>query len=148
MKQLSEFSTYRTGILQATAYRNLREFMAKTLDPHGITCAEWSILGIVHEESKNGGIRVSLLAELLNVQTSFVTNMVRKLQKQGFVKHTFDDDDGRVRLIIGTDSGHLKVIEIESTLRRDMKDWLVDIKPQDLITYIYVLKKIADNSLK
>ena len=148
MKQLSDFSTYRTGVLQASAYRNLREFMARTLDPHNISSAEWSILGIVHEETKNGGIRVSQLAETLDVQTSFVTNMVRKLQKQGYVKHTFDEDDGRVRLIVGTTKAHLKVIEIESTMRKDMKSWLGFIEPQDLITYIKVLEQVANNPHK
>jgi len=136
MKQLHELSTYRTGILQATAYRNLRGFMVRTLGPHNITSTEWSILGVVHEETKNGGIRVSALAKLLDVQTSFVTNMIRKLQRQGYVKHTFDEDDGRVRLIVSTDKANLKVAEIESTMRHDMNQWLGDIDPKDLLAYI------------
>jgi DNA-binding MarR family transcriptional regulator len=148
MKNLSEFSTYRTGVLQATAYRNLRDFMAITLGPHSITSEEWSILGIVHEETKNGGIRVSALADILDVQTSFITNMVNKLQKQGYVLHKFDEDDARVRLIVGTDKAHLKVVEIESTLRKDMRMWLDDIDSEDVVTYIKVLTHIAGNSLK
>lgn len=122
--------------------------MHMTLSVHDITSAEWSILGIVHEETKNGGIRVSALAEILGVHTSFVTNMVNKLQKQGYVKHKFDDDDGRVRLIVATDIAHLKVIEIESTMRQDMKKWLKDINSQDLLTYIKVLNFIALKHVK
>ncbi len=148
MNKLSEFSTYRTGVLQATGYRNLREFMAITLDPHNISSTEWSILGIVHEETVNGGVRVSELANILDVQTSFITNMVAKLQKQGYVKHKFDDDDGRVRLIVATEKAHLKVIEIESTMRQDMKKWLSNIEPNDLLIYIKVLNQIASNPLK
>ena len=145
MQQLSEFSTYRTGILQARAYRNLRKFMDNTLGQHNLTCAEWSILGIVHEESKNGGIRVGALARLLDVQMAFITNMINKLQKQGYVKHLFDEDDGRVRLISATDKGHLKVIEIEATLRKDMRSWLSTVEPKDLTTYIKVLNQISQN---
>lgn len=147
MKKISDFSTYRTGVLQATAYRNLKNFMSKTLNQHGITSAEWSILGIVHEETKNGGIRVSALAKILDVQTSFVTNMVNKLQKLGYMEHKFDEDDARVRLILGTDKAHLIVVEIESTMRRDMRKWLSDIEESDLITYIKVLGQISENSL-
>ena len=145
---MTDFSTYHTGVLQASAYRNLRDFMAITLDPHDISCAEWSILGIVHEETKNGGIRVSTLAGILDVQISFVTNMVNRLQKQGYVEHKFDEDDARVRLIVGTGKAHLKVVEVESTLRRDMRIWLKDIDSSDFITYIKVLSQISKNPLK
>jgi DNA-binding MarR family transcriptional regulator len=141
---LQDFSTYRTAALQATAYRKLREFMSNTLTPHGLSCAEWSILGIVHEESKNGGVRVGQLAELLDVQISFVTNMTRRLQSIGYVSHRFDDDDGRVRLIVCSDKGHLKAIKIEAELRAGMRAWLNGIDQQDLLAYIKVLGYISN----
>lgn len=140
---LSDFSTYHTGILQARAYRNLRYFMVQTLSKYQLTSAEWSLLGIIHEETKNGGIRVSDLANLLDVQKSFVTNMVRKLIAEGYAKHQFDEDDGRVRLIIGTDKAHLKVVEIESFMRQQMRNWLGEIDPEDLLVYIKVLKHLS-----
>ena len=143
MNYISHFSTYRTGILQARAYRNLRHFMDTTLIKHSLSCMDWSILGVVHEETINGGIRVSALAKLLDVQTAFVTNMISKLQKNGYVKHMFDEDDGRVRLIVATEKGHLKVIEIEATLRQDMRAWLGEIEPTSLATYISVLDEIS-----
>ena len=150
MKQLSDFSTYRTGILQARAYRNLRHFMVQTLKHHDLTSTEWSVLGVVTDETRNGGIRVSSLAKMLDVETSFITNMVKKLIKNGYIEHAYDEDDGRVRLLVGTDKAQLKVVEIERFMRKEMKVWLSDVSTRELITYIAVLNKISrktdDNS--
>lgn len=143
MKEISEFSTYRTGILQARAYRNLRAFMARTLKHHDITSAEWSIMGVVSDETKNGGIRVSDLAKMLDVEVSFVTVMIKKLIEKGYLDRIEDEDDGRVRLIVGTDKCHLKVINIEREMRQEMKLWLKDVKPKELVHYINVLDKIT-----
>lgn len=146
MKQLSEFSTYRTGILQARAYRNLRYFMMQTLQSEHLTSAEWTMLGVISDESKNGGIRVGHLADLLDVKTSFITNLVKKLISTGYIKHEYDDDDGRVRYLIATNSGQLKVIEIEQKMRKAMKDWLSDVDNTELVQYINVLQKISRKS--
>ncbi len=121
MNTLTEFSTYRTSILQAKAYRNLRHFMLQVLSKHDLTCSEWSILGVVCDESHNGGIRLSEIASLLDVERSFATTMVKKLQLQGYAKYKFDEDDGRVRLVVGTDKAMRKVHEIEQQLRGGMR---------------------------
>lgn len=143
MKQISDFSTYRTGILQARAYRNLRFFMVQTLKKHNLSSVDWSMLGVVSDETRNGGIRVSDLAKLLDVKTSFATNTLKKLKLQGYIEYAYDQDDGRVRLAIGTNKAHLKVVEIERHLRKEMKAWLSDIQPHELMQYIMVLEKIS-----
>ncbi len=117
--------------------------MLRTLKPYGLTSSEWSILGIAHEESKNGGIRVSDLAIVLDVQTSYVTNMVRRLQHAGYLELRFDEDDGRVRLIEATPKAHLLVIEIERELRKAMRQWLSEVEIHDLMIYVKVLNQIA-----
>ena len=143
MNQLADFSTYRTGILQARAYRNLRSFMVNTLKDHQLTSTEWSLLGVVSDETKNGGIRVSDLARLFDVETSFVTNMVKKLNNKGYIDYGYDEDDGRVRLVLGTDKCHLKVVELEKLLRKQMREWLSEVSPKELVHYINVLNKIS-----
>lgn len=143
MNQLSDFSTYRTGILQAKAYRNLRHFMVRTLKDHNLTSAEWSILGVISEMVENGGIRVSDLAKMLDVETSFVTNMVKKLMKQGYAEYEYDEDDGRVRLVVATEKAQNKVVEIELHMRKEMRLWLEDVGDKELIQYISVLNKIS-----
>ena len=143
MKQISNFSTYRTGIIQARAYRNLRNFMADKLKEHNLTSTEWSIMGVVSDETKNGGIRVGDLAALLDVEAPFITKSVKKLMKRGYFEYGYDEDDGRVRLVLGTDKCHLKVVEIERYLRKEMRSWLSGVGLRELVGYIKVLRKIS-----
>lgn len=143
MQNISDYSTYKAAILQARAYRNLRNFMVRVLKNYDLTSTEWSILGTISDEAKNGGIRISQLAKLLDVETSFVTNMAKKLIKRDLATYAYDEDDGRVRLLIATDKAHLKVIEIESKLRKEMRLWLEDVDHKQLAIYINVLGKIS-----
>ena len=146
MNDLSEFSTYRTGILQARAYRNLRHFMTESLKEYGLTSTEWTMLGLISDETKNGGIRVSDVARMLDVEISFVTNTVKKLKGLKFVIKAQDEQDKRVRILIGTDKAHLTVIHIERSLRKKMKLWLKNINNDELVRYITVLQKISRNT--
>lgn len=143
MKQLSHYSTYRTGILQARAWRNLRHFMAAALKDYDLSSTEWSLLGVISEEAANGGIRVSDLAKLLDVETSFVTNSLKKLKERGYIAYGYDEDDARVRLIIGTSKCMRDVQKIEQQMRAKMADWLKDVGPIELLQYIAVLEKIS-----
>jgi DNA-binding MarR family transcriptional regulator len=122
--------------------------MVRTLKDHDLSSTEWSLLGVISDETKNGGIRVSDLASLLDVETSFITNMVKKLIKNDYVEYGYDEDDGRVRLIKGTDKCHLKVVEIENDMRSEMRQWLGDVKPTELLQYITVLGKISKKTIK
>ncbi len=122
--------------------------MARTLKDHDLTSSEWSLLGVISDETKNGGIRVSHLARMLDVETSFITNMVKKLIKNGYVVYGYDEDDGRVRFVNGTDKCHLKVVEIESLMRKEMREWLGDVTPAELLQYIAVLEKISHKTDK
>lgn len=143
MKNISDFTTYNTGILQARAYRNLRHFMAQTLRKHDLTSTEWSLIGVVSDKTADGGIRVSDLATLLDVEKSFITNSVKKLMKKGYFEYGYLEDDGRVRLVLGTALCHAKVAEVERLMRMEMKVWLGEVRPGELVRYINVLQKIA-----
>lgn len=150
MFKLSELATYQTGIYQARAYRNLRHFMEYQLKPYGLSSSEWSILGVVYDNTKeNGcGVRVSALAEIIDVEVSFITNMIKKLKRLNLVTHNYDEDDGRSRFIVTTNAGVTMVEEIELSIRREMKKWLGDIDSKDLVVYIHILNKLADKSYR
>ena len=69
--------------------------------------------------------------------------MVKKLIERELIEFARDEDDGRVRLVNATDKGHLLVQKIERHMRKEMKDWLSDVEPAELVKYIGVLEKIA-----
>ena len=120
---LSEFTTYQAGVLQARAYRNLREFMASELKQYGYT--------------------MSQLAKLLDVETSLVTNMLNVLEGKGLIERIVDEKDKRARRVISTHKSEADVKKIEKVLRKDMKTWMGVVSPRQLLGYVKTLQKLA-----
>ncbi|MBP6041746.1 MarR family transcriptional regulator [Candidatus Saccharibacteria bacterium] len=140
---LSEFTTYQAGVLQARAYRNLREFMASELKQYGYTMMEWSLVGLVYDYTAEGGARVSQLAKLLDVETSLVTNMLNVLEGKGLIERIVDEKDKRARRVISTHKSEADVKKIEKVLRKDMKTWMGVVSPRQLLGYVKTLQKLA-----
>jgi DNA-binding MarR family transcriptional regulator len=140
---LSEFTTYQAGVLQARAYRNLREFMASELKQYGYTMMEWSLVGLVYDYTAEGGARVSQLAKLLDVETSLVTNMLNVLEGKGLIERIVDEKDKRARRVISTRKSEADVKKIEKVLRKDMKTWMGVVSPRQLLGYVKTLQKLA-----
>ena len=140
---LSEFTTYQAGVLQARAYRNLREFMASELKQYGYTMMEWSLVGLVYDYTAEGGARVSQLAKLLDVETSLVTNMLNVLEGKGLIERIVDEKDKRARRVISTHKSEADVKKIEKVLRKDMKTWMGVVTPRQLLGYVKTLQKLA-----
>ena len=140
---LSEFTTYQAGVLQARAYRNLREFMASELKQYGYTMMEWSLVGLVYDYTAEGGARVSQLAKLLDVETSLVTNMLNVLEGKGLIERIVDEKDKRARRELSTHKSEADVKKIEKVLRKDMKTWMGVVSPRQLLGYVKTLQKLA-----
>ena len=141
---LSEFTTYQAGVLQARAYRNLREFMVAELKEYNYTMMEWALIGLVYDYTAEGGARVSQLAKLLDVETSLVTNMLNVLEGRELIERIVDENDRRARRVVSTRKSEADVKKIEKILRKSMRDWLGDVSPRQLLGYVRTLQKLAN----
>jgi MarR family transcriptional regulator, transcriptional regulator for hemolysin len=144
--KLSDLSipTYKAGLLQAQAYRALKQFLSGYLGKHNLVMNEWALLGLLNE---GGPMRLSALAKTLQVEPSLSTTMVNKLHKQGLVKRLNDPADSRAKQVMLTAKGGKLVDSVESDLRKEMKEYLQDISPAELILYINVLSKLASKAI-
>ena len=145
MKKLSNFTTYQAGLLQARAYRTLKEFMVTKLRKYNLTMMKWAILGHVYD-SQLEGVKVSELAKIIDVEISFITNMINQLEASKLVVRKHDRADKRVRRIIVTPKAKKLVEEVESDLRTEMRGWLSNINTPALLGYVMVLNKIVQKS--
>ena len=134
--------TYKVGLLQAKAYRNLKQKTAEALKPYNITSVEWAFLGMVHEEKD--GIRSNTLADILGVEAPFVTSLAAKFEKEKILKYVKDETDGRAKIIHLTEKGHELVIKLEALLREESKKWLSGLSIREVITFVKVLQKLSD----
>ncbi len=137
-------TTYRIGLLQSKAQRILHECTTKYLKNLKISPINWAFLGIVNDHED--GIRPSEAAEILGVEAPFITSMINDLRKKGLIADKSHPEDNRVKMVQLTQKGRKFVESTESQLRTQMKVLVKDISPKEFADYLYVLKKIIDNS--
>jgi DNA-binding MarR family transcriptional regulator len=142
MKQI-ELTTYQTGVLQARAHRALRSFMQVRLKEHKLSSLQWSVLGLAFDYTVKGGVKVSQLAQLLNVEISLVTATLNQLEPRGLLERISDEEDSRAKRVITTRAGEKLLKKIEPKLHRQLEHWLEDIHDQQLGLYIRTLQQLA-----
>ncbi len=101
---------------------------------------EWALLGLVFDR---GHLRLSQIAELLDVESPLATNLVNRLEKKGTVKRYVAPSDGRAKEVHLTTAGQDLVPKLERRLRSELKRYLAGITSEELAVYIRVLEKLA-----
>jgi DNA-binding MarR family transcriptional regulator len=102
------------GELCTSLVRRLRFLERSELSCCGIPMSQAMVL----QSLKNGGLRMSAIAEVLGVTQSTATRLVGPLVGQGRVERIPAPDDGRSVLIVLTDKGRRSATELEYLSRR------------------------------
>ncbi len=139
-------TTYRIGLLQAKAYRVLKQHTAKALEPLDISTIEWAFLGLLTETP--AGIRAAVAAEELGVEAPFVSALLKKLEKKQLIDAAEDTTDSRAKLLRLTKKGEAFVASTEQHLRAAMRPLVAGVSLSDLLAYISVLEAISKHREK
>ncbi len=137
-------ATYTAGLLQAQSYRALKGFISSQLADHDLTMPQWALLGILNDSGRQ---RLSVIAERMQVEASLTTTLTNNLLEKKLLERTPDPSDSRARLVQLTPRGKRSVEAIERHLREEMKSYLHDIAPAELVIYIGVMSKLAAKEL-
>lgn len=135
-----DLATYEAGMLQAAAYRNLMSFMTEALVSVGLTVSEWAVLGVLMTQ---GDTRPSDIASIMDVKTPMATRLVRSLAEKGFVTEKAVELDQRGKMIAMTQNGRDVIMNYESTIRANMREFMSGVDRQDLIGYLRVIEYLA-----
>ena len=135
-------TTYQVGLLQAKAYRVLKQKTAEILLPYDITTFEWAFLGLIAD---NTSMRVSEAAYELGVEPPFVTQMLRSLKTKEFIHEKKDEQDTRVKNIFLTNTGKRFVTDVEPIVKAQIRPLIKGITPNEMLNYLMVLAKISKN---
>jgi DNA-binding MarR family transcriptional regulator len=147
-KDISQISTYQSGITQAAAHRAVNRIVSDYLLEHGLTAMQWFTIGTIFDAGDKG-IRLSDLMRKLHTTLPFVTNTIMVLESKGIVQKTAHAGDSRIKLVSIAPRYKSKVVRIESELRERMRIALYHedgITRQELQDYITVLYKIVDHT--
>lgn len=90
----------KLGLLVMEAERRLRrQFEAQTA-AHGLSAAQWRLLGHLLREGPSTQVA---LAELLDVEPISVSRLIDRMEQAGWVRRDVHPDDRRARIIHATD---------------------------------------------
>jgi DNA-binding MarR family transcriptional regulator len=147
-KDISQITTYQSGIIQSAAHRAINRIVSDYLLEHGLTAMQWFTIGCIYDDGDKG-IRLSDLMKKLQTTLPFVTNTVALLESKGMVRKVAHAGDSRIKLVSITPRYRSKVERIENGLRIHMREVLYvkdDISREELQDYITVLYKIAGHT--
>jgi DNA-binding MarR family transcriptional regulator len=143
IKDLSQITTYQSGIAQSTAYRRLNQHFSKILIKHELTVMQWFVLGTIYDAGQTG-VRVTDLAEKVDTGMPFLTNMINLLESKKLVERVIHQGDARAKLVLVTSRFQDQCPKIEADLRHELRNSLyATITPEELRTYISVLYKLS-----
>lgn len=132
-------TTYQSGVVQARAWRTIKRLTDDWLKVHGITTAQWVVIGMVYDSGKKG-IRITDLAKQTDTTLSFLTHTVNLLESKSILTRIEHISDSRAKMVRVAD-GYVKTCkQIESELRDKLAETLYSkVSRSDLQTYVKVL---------
>ncbi len=146
-KDISQITTYQSGIAQASAHRVVNRIVSDYLLVHGLTAMHWFMLGCIYDSGENG-LRLSDLTKKMQTTLPFITNTITLLESKGFVRKVAHAGDSRIKLVSISPSYRSTIDAIEIGLRDHMRTTLYGesgITRDELQDYIHVLYKIVDH---
>ena len=144
-KDISQITTYDSGIMQSTAHRILTRIKSEYLSQYDITTTQWFAIGLAYEAGEQG-IRLGDLMRKLDTTMPFITNLVNILESKSILHKVNSSEDSRIKIAILNPAFASQVEQIENGLREELRIRLYNedhISRDELSTYISVLYKIA-----
>ncbi len=132
--------TYKAGLYQARAYRNLNTLFNRLLRVHNLTQSEWLFLGILYDSEK---INMTDMARSMGVRHPLATRLSKQLADKGYIDFIKNEKDSRMRYMRMPAAARREVELIESELRIEMKKSLKLIRRSELACYVGVLIKLS-----
>lgn len=147
-KDISQITTYQSGVIQASVHRIMNRVVADYLLQHGLTSMQWYIIGHIYDAGDKG-LRLSDLTRKIHTTLPYVTNTIILLESRGIVQKLSHAGDNRIKLVSIAPSFRPRIDDIESGLRGRLRETIYDksgVSRQELNDYIAVLYKIFYNA--
>jgi len=143
-KVFKKSKSYEVGIAHMLLTRKMSNLRNTILEPYQLSSVEWFVMGIVLSRSADGGIRITDLAVLFDVKTTYITAIVNKLKALGYVSAVADSTDARVRLVVitkkGTKAAEAIEVKIQDAAEKALRD---KVTGEQLDGFFTVLHELA-----
>ena len=119
-----------------------RKLAGRLLDQHLFHRGQMPLIFALCQQD---GRTNSELAELLEVTPSTITNMVKRMEKGGFVQRKGDPKDERLKRVWLTDAGQGKVNDLHEVVDQLQSISFCCFTPEECDSFKYLMEKILSN---
>lgn len=144
MSEKTALTSYQKARLQVVGYRSIQARVNELLSEHGINTSQWIILGWLHDHPK--GLRVTALAEILNVETPLITALLQPLRGAGHITLTTDPTDKRAKLARLSTAGAKLVPSLERDMMAHLSLYDRALSADEMSTYFEALERFIEVS--
>lgn len=122
-----------TAFLLTECEALLARALGRALAPHGISWPQaLSLLVLVEQQ---GDVSATRLVERLGLGRTAMTSVVDRLERQGWVERRPLPSDRRVALLILTDAGRAKSVEIRPVIEAAASDYFGSVSEDELTAW-------------
>ncbi|WP_279671408.1 MarR family winged helix-turn-helix transcriptional regulator [Flexivirga meconopsidis] len=130
-------------LVQQTA-RALRRANLSELEPYGLSPSQSRALGVVSRHGADQGLRLSTVAEHLDIAPRSATEVIDALEERGLVHRTPDPADRRAVLISLTDEGHALRRRLERARARRSDEIFGSLTSREQQSLRELLRRVLD----
>jgi len=123
--------------------RRLRQRLDARLEPYGITGVQFGLLALVAEEE---GIAQTRLQQRLAIEGATLTQLLQRLEREGWVVRTCDRADRRRQRVWLTDRGRELLPRIAEEVERHRHEMQRGFTIEELALLSEMLRRIEENA--
>ncbi|WP_020618050.1 MarR family winged helix-turn-helix transcriptional regulator [Paenibacillus daejeonensis] len=106
-----------------------------------VTRVQWLLM---RHLKRSGGSTIGQLAERLDVRASTMSQMLDRLEKQGYLVRQQDPADARVKLIRLTEEGHSVIAQTEKHWLDSLAEPFNKLEPEEREQLARLMQRLAD----
>lgn len=118
--------------------KKLKPVIQKNMAPHGLTLPQYNIMLALHRE---GPLRVTQVADYMNVKPSAITVIMDRLIERNFVKRYQSQEDRRVFIIELTKEGCKLLDHMRIANKQMMSKYAAHFTSEEMYTMIDLFSK-------
>lgn len=127
------FNVYRTGLL-------FRRELIRALSDYKITPEQWQVMITLWHTGKP--LNQSEIVQMLMKDKHTVSRIIKRLERDGWIKKKTDQKDGRITMIQPTKKGMSFKDEVQNKLKSHFNVILKDFPGEEINSLLKSLKKL------
>lgn len=138
---MKQDSPYLGSLLQTAARKLFRQFEVQTAD-HGLSAAQWRLLGHLLREGPSTQVA---LADLLDVEPISVSRLIDRMEQGGWLRREAHPDDRRARIIVASDKARSTAPGVKAIAEALSAQALEGLTDDERRIFLSALRQVATN---